>query len=84
MADSSDQVALDDPHDHGRHVYVASLVVLGANFRGSAWASAQMWFVVACAGNKHAGYHVSMLFTSMTPQAEKQLGVMARSEFGAG
>jgi hypothetical protein len=40
--------------------------------------------VVACAGNKHAGYNVSMLFTSMTPQTERQLGVMARSEFGAG
>jgi hypothetical protein len=40
--------------------------------------------VVACAGNKHAGYNVSMLFTGMTPQTEKQLGVMARSEFGAG
>jgi hypothetical protein len=40
--------------------------------------------VVACAGNKHCGYHVSMLFTSMTPQAAKQLGAMARSEFGTG
>lgn len=40
--------------------------------------------VVACAGNKHLGYNVSMLFTSMTPQAQKQLGAMARSEFGAG
>jgi len=40
--------------------------------------------VVACAGNKHAGYNVSMLFTSLTPQTEKQLGAMARSEFGAG
>lgn len=40
--------------------------------------------VVACAGNKHAGYHVSMLFTGMTSQTEKQLGAMARSEFGAG
>jgi hypothetical protein len=40
--------------------------------------------VVACAGNKHAGYNVSMLFTSMTPLAERQLGAMARSEFGAG
>lgn len=40
--------------------------------------------VVACAGNKHTGYNVSMLFTSMTPQAERQLGAMARSEFGAG
>jgi len=40
--------------------------------------------VVACAGNKHAGYNVSMLFTGMTAQTQKQLGVMARSEFGAG
>lgn len=40
--------------------------------------------VVACAGNRHAGYNVSMLFTGMTSQAEKQLGAMARSEFGAG
>ena len=40
--------------------------------------------VVSCAGNKHAGYNVSMLFTSMTPQTERQIGAMARSEFGAG
>jgi len=40
--------------------------------------------VVGCAGSKHSGYHVSMLFTSMTPEAEKQVRVMARSEFGAG
>lgn len=40
--------------------------------------------VVACAGNRHTGYNVSMLFTGLTPQTEKQLGSMARSEFGAG
>ncbi len=40
--------------------------------------------VVACSGTKHAGYNVSMIFTSMTPQAEKQLGAMARSKFGVG
>jgi hypothetical protein len=40
--------------------------------------------VVGCAGSKHSGYHVSMLFTGMTPMAEKQVGDMARSEFGAG
>jgi hypothetical protein len=40
--------------------------------------------VVACAGSKHAGYNVSMLFTGMTTAVEKQLGAMARSEFGAG
>jgi hypothetical protein len=40
--------------------------------------------IVACTGNKHVGYHVSMIFTNMTDQAQKQLGVMARSEFGTG
>jgi hypothetical protein len=40
--------------------------------------------IVACTGNKHVGYHVSMIFTNMSEQVEKQLGVMARSEFGAG
>jgi len=40
--------------------------------------------VVACAGNKHTGYHVSMLFTSLTPQTEQRLSAMARSEFGVG
>jgi hypothetical protein len=39
--------------------------------------------VVACAGTKHAGYHVSMLFTGMTPEAEKQLGKIVRTQFGA-
>jgi len=40
--------------------------------------------VVSCAGSKHTGYHISMLFTSLTPTAEKQIGAMARSEFGLG
>jgi PilZ domain len=40
--------------------------------------------VVACAGNRHAGYHVSMVFTSVTPQAEERLRVMASSPFGLG
>jgi hypothetical protein len=38
--------------------------------------------VVGCTGSKHSGYHVSMLFTGITPQAEKQLGAMARTQFG--
>ncbi len=38
--------------------------------------------IVACAGNKHAGYHVSMLFTDMTPQAQARLVAMARSPLG--
>lgn len=40
--------------------------------------------VVNCSGNKHLGYRVSMLFTSLTRQAQAQLAVMARSELGAG
>ena len=38
--------------------------------------------VVACAGSKHAGFHVSMLFTGMSPEAEKQLSEIARTQFG--
>ncbi len=40
--------------------------------------------IVACAGNRHTGYHISMVFTGLTSQMQKQLGAMARSEFGAG
>ena len=40
--------------------------------------------VVACVGNKHAGYHVSMLFTDMTRSAQERLSVLARSELGVG
>lgn len=38
--------------------------------------------VVACAGNKHTGYHISMLFTGITRQAEATLHSMARSDLG--
>jgi hypothetical protein len=38
--------------------------------------------IVACTGNKHVGYHVSMLFTNMSTQARERLGAMARSPFG--
>lgn len=40
--------------------------------------------VVNCSGNKHLGYRVSMLFTSLTKQAQAQLNVIARSDVGAG
>jgi hypothetical protein len=40
--------------------------------------------IVACSGNKHAGYNVSMMFTSLSKQAETQLHTMARSDLGAG
>ncbi len=29
--------------------------------------------VVACSGNRHAGYHVSLVFTSVTKQAQERL-----------
>jgi hypothetical protein len=35
--------------------------------------------VVACSGNKHTGYHVSMVFTSLTKQGEARLHAMAGS-----
>jgi hypothetical protein len=40
--------------------------------------------IVGCAGNRHTGYHVSMVFTGLSSETEKQLGTMARSGFGAG
>jgi hypothetical protein len=33
--------------------------------------------VVGCSGNKHLGYRVSMLFTSLSRQAQAQLSAMA-------
>ena len=39
--------------------------------------------VIACSGNKHVGYNVSLLFTSMSKQAEAQLSSMAYSSPGA-
>ena len=35
--------------------------------------------VVGCSGNKHAGYHVSMVFTAMSKQAEARLNTMVFS-----
>ena len=40
--------------------------------------------VIACSGSKHGGYRVSMVFTSMTDQAQTQLNTMARSRLGVG
>ncbi len=36
--------------------------------------------VISCTGNKHAGYHVSMVFTSLSKQAEARLTAMASSQ----
>ena len=35
--------------------------------------------VVSCTGNKHLGYHVSVVFTAMSKQAESRLAMMAFS-----
>ena len=40
--------------------------------------------VIACSGNKHTGYQVSMVFTGMSRQAQSRLSLMARSGLGAG
>jgi hypothetical protein len=40
--------------------------------------------VIACSGNKHAGYHVSLLFTGLSKQAQSRLNSMAYSDLGAG
>ncbi len=34
--------------------------------------------IVACSGNRHLGFHVSMLFTDLTPQEQARLNAMAR------
>jgi len=40
--------------------------------------------VVACSGNKHTGYNVSMVFTEVSKHAQTRLNSMAHSELGAG
>jgi hypothetical protein len=35
--------------------------------------------VIACTGSKHAGYHVSMIFTGLSRQAQARLNQMAYS-----
>ncbi len=36
--------------------------------------------VISCSGNKHAGYHVSMIFTGISKQAQARLSLMAYLE----
>ena len=33
--------------------------------------------VISCTGSKHAGYHVSMVFTGLSKQAQARLDTMA-------
>ena len=35
--------------------------------------------VISCTGNKHAGYHVSMVFTGLSKQAQARLSTMAEA-----
>jgi hypothetical protein len=36
--------------------------------------------VISCTGSKHTGYHVSMVFTGLSKQAEARLSAMAFSQ----
>jgi hypothetical protein len=38
--------------------------------------------VISCTGNKHAGYHVSMVFTSLSKHAQARLSTMAQAQLG--
>jgi PilZ domain len=38
--------------------------------------------IVGCSGNKHSGYNVSLMFTSLSKQAQSRLNTMARSDLG--
>src|SRR6266568_7929981 len=36
--------------------------------------------VISCSGNRHTGYHVSMVFTNLSKQAEERLSLLAFSQ----
>jgi hypothetical protein len=38
--------------------------------------------VISSTGNKHAGYHISMVFTSLSKHAQARLSSMAYSQLG--
>ena len=38
--------------------------------------------VISCTGNKHAGYHVSMVITSLSKNAQARLSTIAHSQLG--
>ena len=45
-------------------------------------AASMLLLVVACSGTKHTGYHVSMIFTNMSRQAQTRLTRMSDSPLG--
>jgi hypothetical protein len=38
--------------------------------------------VIACTGNRHTGYHVSMVFTGLSKQAQARLSTLAFAPLG--
>ena len=38
--------------------------------------------VIGCTGNKHAGYHVSMVLTGLSKQAQARLTTIADAQLG--
>jgi hypothetical protein len=38
--------------------------------------------VISCTGNKHTGYHVSLVFTGLSKQAQARLSQMAYAQLG--
>jgi len=38
--------------------------------------------VISCTGSKHTGYHVSMVFTSLSKQAQARLSTLAYAQLG--
>jgi PilZ domain len=40
--------------------------------------------VIGCSGSKHTGYHVSLVFTGISRQAQARLNSLAYSELGMG
>ncbi len=38
--------------------------------------------VISCTGSKHTGYHVSMVFTDVSKQAQARLNTMAYTQLG--
>ena len=38
--------------------------------------------VIACTGNRHTGYHVSMVLTGLSKQAQARLDMLAQTSLG--
>lgn len=38
--------------------------------------------VISCTGNKHTGYHISMVFTNVSRQAQSRLSLMSATTLG--